>query len=1408
MKKLLLVCLLPIYLTAFFEDASYYPTESAAITAFEAKGYKFEKWTGVTTWVIYDPPYSGQQRVWFIPSYGTDLWSASFKGCSLDSGRCIYHSDLIAIACKKGEIYNKSTNQCEPLKCNYNQYNNNGVCTQIPNCSDKTKGSTWNAGSKKCECLEGASNVSGVCTQELEDGDEGKCQVPTGSYVVPKTREFHEDIKIAGTDITLHYASSKAQGYKGANRPQSSNDIANGWSLSNAHHYEGTDLYLSDGTKIDNADSVKTASMPLWARLPLIGKILQKIIPLNKQFFDESHTGHEFDKSGKIVRSFDPASDIGLYAFSYDSKGYLISITDRFDRVIKLNRDGGTNKVTSITAPFGQITYLKYDSQNNLVSISYEDGSSYKFAYESSGLLTSKTDAKNNLYRYEYDSNGRVVKTIDPLYNAYAFNSNLSGDISYSSFTTPSGDIYGYANKKTDKNGVQLSSSKNPSGFETTVKTLDNKRDIQKSYCGISERLSYDIDPLSSQNTLSSVTKTMPSGLTNTQSFYTYYKKSFSKVSKEVSAHTINSKTTTVTTDYLVGKKNIISAEGREVDIQFDKKTALPLKISVPNSVSYEYDYNSKGQLTSLSIGDMRYSYSYDARGNIYALTDALGGTRTYAYDIKDRLISSRNQNGDILDFTYDDNDNVIRLTSYNSHEFNYSPLNAETSWSTPLGYKTSYEYDKDKRLIKTTKPSGASIQNFYKNGRLSRTVTNEEAFNYSYNCLGQITSVYSGEYDEYADEKPPINETPAIPASGTPSACDNTTSVSVIGITYNPNCPSTSTQTNGGMIGMSGGNTGTSTGSIGINSGGANSGTLTMGYGNTGSTSGTISMGSGNSGTKSGAIGMGYAKSLDVQEDLSEPHAFSISSLTTNFISAKKLVKKTSYTYDGHLLKSIKYEGDLGQTISFGYNNDFLVSSLTYANEKENLAYDRDGLLIKSNDLTVTRDKNNGNILSEQEGSYKKELSYVTSYKEPYKLKEKIGDKIVYEYSNTKNAIGKITSQAETTLDKTISHTYTYDNAGRLTKSIQEHKNIKDQSSHDYIEEFTYDSQGNILKHIIENNNIKTVKQGTYDIDDRTQIFDNTNYVYNQDGYLISKINAEETTSYAYDTLGNLKEVILPNNTKITYAYNANNQRTAKLINDQVQEKYLWLDLTTLLAVYDKNSNLIQRYYYSNDRVPYKVKYLGQIYYLSYNHQGTLKQVTDTNGQNVKSMIYSAYGDTIEDTNPNLNIPFGFAGGLYDKDTKLIKFGYRDHDPNIGKWITKDPIRFDGGDSNLYNYVVNDPVNGVDPWGLFADILDNPLSLIIIPVIAAYTYFNPPPKISTNSYVDDPFSYVFDPTKEERVKNNKGKIGYKDKDGCIWSKDRDEHGGSKWKKFNNKRDWNNGKREGSYDENGKRLRD
>ena len=59
------------------------------------------------------------------------------------------------------------------------------------------------------------------------------------------------------------------------------------------------------------------------------------------------------------------------------------------------------------------------------------------------------------------------------------------------------------------------------------------------------------------------------------------------------------------------------------------------------------------------------------------------------------------------------------------------------------------------------------------------------------------------------------------------------------------------------------------------------------------------------------------------------------------------------------------------------------------------------------------------------------------------------------------------------------------------------------------------------------------------------------------------------------------------------------------------------------------------------------------------------------------------------------------FSGGLADSDTGLVRFGYRDYDPETGRWTARDPIEFNGGNTNLYGYVSADPVNFIDPSGL-----------------------------------------------------------------------------------------------------------
>jgi len=100
-------------------------------------------------------------------------------------------------------------------------------------------------------------------------------------------------------------------------------------------------------------------------------------------------------------------------------------------------------------------------------------------------------------------------------------------------------------------------------------------------------------------------------------------------------------------------------------------------------------------------------------------------------------------------------------------------------------------------------------------------------------------------------------------------------------------------------------------------------------------------------------------------------------------------------------------------------------------------------------------------------------------------------------------------------------------------------------------------------------------------------------------------------------------------------------------------------------------------------------------------DHLGSPRLVVNTStGAIAEKIDYDEFGNVVNDTNPGFQ-PFGFAGGVYDEDTKRVRFGARDYDPAIGRWTAKDPIQFAGGETNLYSYAVNDPVNRLDSTGM-----------------------------------------------------------------------------------------------------------
>lgn len=112
-----------------------------------------------------------------------------------------------------------------------------------------------------------------------------------------------------------------------------------------------------------------------------------------------------------------------------------------------------------------------------------------------------------------------------------------------------------------------------------------------------------------------------------------------------------------------------------------------------------------------------------------------------------------------------------------------------------------------------------------------------------------------------------------------------------------------------------------------------------------------------------------------------------------------------------------------------------------------------------------------------------------------------------------------------------------------------------------------------------------------------------------------------------------------------------------------------------------------------------------GVIYKIVSDHLGSVRLVVDTSSGSVTQRIdYDEFGNVTADSNPGFQ-PFGYAGGLFDGATGLTRFGARDYSAQVGRWTGKDPILFAGRDTNLYGYVLNDPVNFTDPEGKITPI-------------------------------------------------------------------------------------------------------
>ncbi len=299
-----------------------------------------------------------------------------------------------------------------------------------------------------------------------------------------------------------------------------------------------------------------------------------------------------------------------------------------------------------------------------------------------------------------------------------------------------------------------------------------------------------------------------------------------------------------------------------------------------------------------------------------------------------------------------------------------------------------------------------------------------------------------------------------------------------------------------------------------------------------------------------------------------------------------------------------------------------------------------------------------------------------------------------LYEVSYVRDALGRVVEKDETVEGERHVWSYRYDVAGRLVEVRRDGVAYA---------RYGYDANGN-------RTHVDGVAVATYDERDRLLRYGDASYGWTASGELREKATPAGVVRYEYDALGNLRKVTLADGRVIEYVVDGLGRRIGKKVDGVLVKGWLYKDGLNPVAELDGSRRVVALFVYGERAyVPSVVVRIDpgsgrrKAYRVVTDHLGSVRLVVDAGtGAVVQRMDYDPWGRVIRDTNPGFQ-PFGFAGGLYDPDTGLVRFGARDYDAEVGRWTAVDPILFAGGDTNLYGYVLNDPVNWSDPTGELA---------------------------------------------------------------------------------------------------------
>jgi RHS repeat-associated protein len=964
------------------------------------------------------------------------------------------------------------------------------------------------------------------------------------------------------------------------------------------------------------------------------------------------------DSAGNITVYSDALSRTTTY--TYNSSGDLTQIQYPDSSLETFTYDSTYHEVLTDKNTLSNITTYTYNAYGDLATIKDALSNVTTFTW-SSGLLQSVQDANNHITTYTYDGDRRLQTVKDALNNVTTFTYDSAGNVqtvtdALGRVTTFSYDAKHRLLTQTDALGGIVTQTYNAQGQVTSVTDQ------------LSRTTSYVYN---AQGWLSTETDAVGTALSRTTT-YTYL--AIGYVSTVTDA--LNHSTTYTYTIYgdvatITDPLNHVFSYSYDVDREVTAYTDTGSVDGTDEARTTNYTYNSRGWLTNVqdALNNLT-TVTYDTQGNLLTSKDANNGVTTYSYDALDRLVAVTDPLSHTSTTVYDAVGNIQATTDAlnNRTTYSYDAVNHLQTVKDALSNVTTYVYDAVGNLVNTI--DALSDKTTYVYDSLNRWVNtiepNGSKTTFVYDAASQLVNLID----------PDSNKTTFVYDSLGRQTQEIDALSKIITYTYNAADLLTEKKDRlGQTIDYSYDNANRLTGETWKNSGGTTTNTVTYTY--------------------------------DKANEL---------------LSAADA--QGAYTFTYNAAGQVHMQKDMwGDTLTFTYD---AVGNRT--NVQDNFSGLETSTYDAANNLTARKFSGVGG------SSLRLEFSY-TATNELLNIKRynaSSGGSLIgqttYTYDNDlrlngiKNADGSGTSLSL--------YTYTYDTASRLSteqlggSTTTYSYDASGQLTNDGVNTYAYDSAGN------RNNSGQTIGTGN-----RLSSDNSWTYSYDNEGNLIQKVSATGPTvtwTYNYDVKDRLTDVHeTAGGNEIytaTYTYDVFNDRISqaedtdgtgpgaavttrfawegeKVYQDawQNRDSYVGTENWDVWADLDGSNNLKTRYVRGNavDELFARVKSDGTVAWYLTDRMGSVRQMVDATGAVQDTIAYDGFGNITSETNATFGDRWKWTGRENNSSSGLQYNRARYFSSFTGRWLNDDPIRYSSNDYNITRYSHNSYVNSSDTAGL-----------------------------------------------------------------------------------------------------------